>query len=128
MASAGLDAVAGAPLRVLIVDDSPDDAELVMIELREHGIAAEFRREYREDRLRALLDGFVPQLVLCDVNLPGFSGRAAHALLRERAPDARFVFLTGALDPRQPLPPADAVVLKHELAKLPALVRTLLPG
>lgn len=112
--------------RVLIVDDSADDAELARIELHGAGIAAECRRADSEASLLATLLEFAPQLVLSDLNMPGFSGEHAFAIVRERAPSARFVLLTGALEEDAALPSVDAVLLKHELHALPGLVRELL--
>ncbi len=112
--------------RVLLVDDSADDAELTMIELRHAGIEADFARADSEASLLSALAGPAPQLVLSDVNMPGFDGPRALDIVRERAPGARFVFLTGAIAEDATLPEADGVVLKHELHELPGLVRKLL--
>src|SRR3546814_12134639 len=68
-----------------------------MIELRHAGIDAECVRVDSEASLLSALDGPAPQLVLSDVNMPGFDGPRALAIARERAPAARFVFLTGAI-------------------------------
>lgn len=120
-------AIEAAPRwRVLLVDDSDDDVELTMIELRGAGIDADCRRVDSEASLLASLAGAPPHLVLSDLNMPGFDGRHALAIVRERAPDARFVFLTGAVEDDAVLPDADGVLLKHELHELPALVRALL--
>src|SRR3546814_5980356 len=81
---------------------------------------------YSEASLLSALDGPAPQLVLSDVNMPGFDGPHALAIVRERAPAARFVFLTGAIAEDATLPEADGVLLKHELHELPRLVRRLL--
>jgi two-component system OmpR family response regulator len=114
-------------LRVLIVDDSDDDAELTELALRDAGLDVECRRLFREDALRAALAGFAPHVVICDVNLPGYSGSSACALARELAPSARFVFLTGAEPPAGTLPPADAVLLKDELPRLQQVLRGMFP-
>jgi len=112
-------------MRVLIVDDSRDDAELTEFALREGGLEVECRRLCQADGLAAALDGFVPQLVLCDMNLPGWSGPEALAAVRRRAPSARYVFLTGALKGAEDVSGADAVVLKDDTARLLALARPL---
>lgn len=112
--------------RVLLVDDSDDDAELAMIELRCAGIDADCRRVDSEAALLASLADAPPHLVLSDLNMPGFDGRQALAIVREYAPGARFVFLTGAVEEDVVLPIVDGVVLKHELRELPGLVRRLL--
>src|SRR3546814_6426055 len=78
-----------------------------MIELRHAGIDAECVRVDSEASLLSALDGPAPQLVLSDVNMPGFDGPRALAIVRERAPAARFVFLTGAIAEDAPLPAAD---------------------
>ena len=112
--------------RILLVDDSADDAELATIELRSAGLDFECRRVDQEASLLQALADFAPQLVLSDLNMPGFCGRHAFALVREHAPQVRFVFLTGAVEENAGLPAADAVLLKHELHALPGLVRRLL--
>lgn len=109
-------------LRVLIVDDSRDDAELTEFALRDGGLDVECRSLWREDALVAALDDFAPQLVLCDLNLPGWSGAEAMAVVRSHAPAARFIFVTGALPFDGNLPDAD-VVLKDDVARLVALAR-----
>src|SRR3546814_19958239 len=81
-----------------------------------------------EPSLLAALDCPAPQLVLSDVNMPGFDGPHALAIVRERAPAARFVFLTGPIAEDATLPEADGVLLKHELHELPRLVRRRLEG
>jgi CheY-like chemotaxis protein len=111
---------------VLLVDDSSDDAELTMIELRGAGIDADCRHVDSEASLLAALSESTPHLVLSDLNMPGFDGPRALAIVRERAPAARFVFLTGALEDDAILPTVDGVLLKHELHALPTLVRALL--
>lgn len=116
-----------APLRVLIVDDSRDDAELTELALRDAGIAVECRRAYGEAGLSGLLRDFRPQLVLSDVNLPGFSGAEAMGLSRAVLPDVPVVFLTGSPigAPGEELPTGDALVFKDELELLPDVVRRL---
>jgi len=112
-------------LRVLIVDDSRDDADLTEFALRDAGLAVDCRRLCREDALASALDGFEPQLVLCDLNLPGWSGAEAMAAVRSRVPWASFVFVTGAPPRDGELDDADVVVLKDDLARLVDLARGL---
>lgn len=119
--------------RILVVDDSADDAELIGIELVQGGIDARLRCVDGEESLLAALASFAPQLVLSDMNMPGFSGLRAIELVREHAPDAWFVFLSGdAGEHFRPdeagLPAPDARLSKDDLDRLPALVRELLGG
>lgn len=117
-----------APWHVLIVDDSSDDAELAEIALREGGLKVRCQRVYTADDLAGALVSFAPQLVLCDMNLPGFSGAEALAQVRAHNPALPVILLTGALEAPEPLPQADGLLLKDRLMQLPTLVRPLLAG
>jgi signal transduction histidine kinase len=87
----------GTPLRVLIVEDSADDAALVERELRRGGYAPAARRVQTADEMRAALAGQAWDLVLSDYALPGFSGPAALAQVRESGLDVPFIVVTGAI-------------------------------
>lgn len=112
-------------LRVLIVDDSRDDIELTEFALREAGLDVECRSACRSDALAAALDGFAPQLVVCDLNMPGWSGQEALAAVRGHVPSARCVFVTGALRGSEDLGEVDGVFLKDELGRLAEHARLL---
>ncbi|WP_024891695.1 response regulator [Luteimonas huabeiensis] len=114
--------------RILIVDDSRDDAELTEIALREAGLRFVARRASTAQDMDEALAAFSPQLVISDLNLPGFSGEEARALARAHDPALPFVFLTGALYAPEPPPDADVPLLtKDALGELPDLLRGLLP-
>lgn len=121
---------APSPIRILLVEDSDDDAELLTIELRAAGMTFELLRVDDVARLRAALIEFGPTIVVSDANLPGFSGIDALALARQLAPGLPFVFCTGCLDEDEAMlvgaRAADGVVLKHQMSRLPALVRQVL--
>lgn len=114
------------PARVLIVDDSRDDAELAVIALRDAGVAVDTTRVDGANALRSALDAFDPDLVLSDVNIPGFSGPEALEIVRDTRPGLPFVFMSGSIYGMEPPPPADGLVLKDDLGALPDLVRRLL--
>ena len=123
--AAGMD----GPWRILLVDDSRDDAELTEIALRDAGLAFHCRRADTADAVRAALAEFDPHLVISDLNLPRFSGGEALELVRAHDPALPFVFLTDALLPGDDGPPAaDGLLLKDALDELPALLRRLLAG
>lgn len=85
-----------APLRVLVIDDSPDDALLIIEHLRDGGYAPNWRRvATRPDLLRTLEDDW--DLVLADYTMPGFGGTTALALVQQHAPALPFIFVSGTL-------------------------------
>ena len=117
------------PLRVLVVDDSPDDALLLIEHLRAGGYAPNWRRVATEaDLLRTLEDDW--DLVLADYTMPGFGGPRALALVRAQAPTVPFIFVSGTLGEaaavRALQQGARDYVTKHDLQRLlPAIAREL---
>ena len=84
-------------LRVLLVEDSLDDAELNMRELRRQGFGIEAHRvDTREATLEALLAGGW-DLVLSDHALPGFSSHEVLELLVENRIDTPCIIVSGAI-------------------------------
>jgi two-component system, cell cycle sensor histidine kinase and response regulator CckA len=84
-------------VRVLIVEDSEDDALLVANELRRGGIEATPRRVDSAAGLQAALAGEAPEIVIVDHNLPGFGGIAALRMIRAFDPDLPVILISGAV-------------------------------
>lgn len=87
----------GIPLRVLIVEDSEDDALLVVRELQRAGYDVTFERVERAEAMTAALDNRKWDIVLADYTMPHFSGAAALALLRKKDCDIPFIFVSGTI-------------------------------
>ena len=111
-------------LRILLVEDSADDADLVCFQLEEAGLAFELRRAWDARSIRDALAGFEPTVALSDLNLPGYSGLDALALLHALRPRLPLVLLSGAVDVEVPDLPV-SVLGKDELRCLPALLAGL---
>ena len=73
-------------LRLLIAEDSPADAELVIRALRRSGFAPEWTRVDNEADFLAGLNDEV-ELVLSDFDMPQFTGFVALQLVQQRMPD-----------------------------------------
>src|SRR2546426_11793884 len=86
-----------APLRVLIVEDSEDDALLLVRELRRGGFEPAFERVDTPSALRAALARQEWDILFADYSMPHFSGTAALALVRERGLDLPFIFVSGTI-------------------------------
>ena len=81
-------------VRVLIVEDDPLDADLMIRELKRGGFAPEWVRVQTESEYLAQLDR-APDVILSDSNLPLFDGFEALDLLRERGLDIPFILVSG---------------------------------
>jgi PAS domain S-box-containing protein len=86
------------PLRVLILEDVPMDAELVEYELARARIPFEARRVDTRERFLGELSAFRPDVILSDYTLPRFDGMTALALAREHAPATPFLIVTGSIN------------------------------
>ena len=87
----------GTPLRLLLVEDSDDDALLVVRELTRGGYEIAYERVWDAGSMRAALDRQSWDLVLSDHSMPQFSGRAALQVLRDSHPDVPFIFVSGTI-------------------------------
>ncbi|HEY0846569.1 MAG TPA: HD domain-containing phosphohydrolase [Noviherbaspirillum sp.] len=114
-------------LRVLILEDVPTDAELMMHELRRAGMAAVSRRVTTREAFVEALDDFHPDVILLDFRLPHFDGKSAIQIARSGHPEIPLVIVTGTLadEPAIDLLRAGArdYVLKNNLVRLPTAVR-----
>lgn len=86
----------GRPLNLLLVEDNPNDAELVLRQLDRSGFDVDWVRvETEADFLAALQRG--PDLILSDYDLPQFSGLRALILLRESGIDLPLLIVSGTI-------------------------------
>jgi two-component system cell cycle sensor histidine kinase/response regulator CckA len=86
------------PLRILILEDVPMDAELVEYELERASIPFQSRRVDSRDGFLQELDQFRPDVILSDYTLPRFDGMTALALARQRVPSIPFLIVTGSVN------------------------------
>jgi len=84
------------PLRVLILEDRAEDAELLLHELRKAGFKVDARRVEDEAGFRACLNADV-DIILADYALPGYNAFNALHSLQESGLDIPFIIVTGAL-------------------------------
>src|SRR6266852_154570 len=84
-------------LRVLIVEDSEDDTDLLLLELESGGFDVTHQRVDSAQAMRAALDGDKWDLVISDYSMPDFSGLEAMKILRERRIEAPFIFVSGTI-------------------------------
>ncbi|HEV8582803.1 MAG TPA: ATP-binding protein [Thermoanaerobaculia bacterium] len=84
-------------LRVLLVEDLEDDAELILRDLRRGGYEPDYRRVETAEEMASALDEGGWEIVLSDYNLPRFSAPAALELLKSRGMDVPFIIISGTI-------------------------------
>jgi diguanylate cyclase (GGDEF)-like protein/PAS domain S-box-containing protein len=121
---------AAEPIRVLIAEDVPTDAELSVRELKRAGLRVVHRIEDTEAGFRGAVAEFAPQIILSDFTMPRFDGMRALDLARELVPDTPFIFVSGTLGEEYAIRAlkngATDYVLKTNLIRLPAAVERAL--
>ncbi len=110
------------PMRLLIVEDAPADAEMAERVIRKAGWEfVSLRVETRDDFIRAI-GGFKPDLILSDYSLPHFDGMSALRIAQEMAPGVPFIIITGSINEETAVAcmraGADDYILKDRLARL----------
>jgi Signal transduction histidine kinase regulating C4-dicarboxylate transport system len=85
-----------APLRTLIVEDVPNDAELVIGQLHRDGRTLDWSRVDNEAAFRAALNPDL-DVILSDCNLPSFSASRALEILRESRIDVPLIIVSGTI-------------------------------
>ena len=117
---------APSPLRVLMLEDSEADAELIRHELRRGGLVAVTERVDSEAAFTSALRDFVPDVVLSDHSLAQFDAQAALALLRRIRPATALIVVTGFPNTDKTAAyiraGAEDLITKGELSRLPATI------
>ena len=113
-------------LKILIVEDSVTDAEIVHRLLKKENMNFEFRQALNKNEYLLALDQFQPDIILCDNSLPQFSGTEALEIIRQRSMDIPFILVTGTVSEEFAAGiiklGADDYILKDRLARLPAAI------
>ena len=118
------------PLRILHLEDSPADAELVHAMLEAGGIDCEIVRADTASSFASALETGSFNLILADFALPSFGGIEGLELARKVCPEIPFLFVSGSMGEEVAIETlkkgATDYVLKNRLARLvPAIERAL---
>jgi PAS domain S-box-containing protein len=117
------------PLRVLIVEDSPDDADLAVLELSRGGFEVEWSRVETPEAFRAALHPGL-DIILSDYVMPRFDGLRALKLLLESGLPIPFILVSGTIGEDTAVAAmrlgATDYLLKDRLARLAPAVRLAL--
>jgi diguanylate cyclase (GGDEF)-like protein/PAS domain S-box-containing protein len=115
------------PLKILLLEDSPADAELELREIRRAGIEVSVQRVEDAQGFQTELERFAPDVILSDYSLPQYDGLAALALARRTAPHTPFIFVSATIGEETAIESlrqgATDYVLKSNLGRLAAAVQ-----
>ena len=118
------------PLRILLVEDTADDADLVLLELAESYPAITSRRVETASEMHHALVSQSWDLVISDYHLPHFSADAALKLLQEQAQDIPCIVMSGFVGEESAAAiikaGADDFVMKGNLSRLPPVIERAL--
>ncbi len=114
-------------LKVLIIEDFPDDAALVELELQRAGIEPECTRVDTADGLMNALESQQWDIIISDYNLPDFDGLEALEILKKTGKDIPFIIISGTVGEEiaveAVLAGAQDYVMKDNLTRVPVAVR-----
>ena len=84
-------------LKILILEDTLSDADLLMRELKKSELDFIFEIVQTRETFEKALTDFKPDLILSDFNLPSFDGLNAFRIKQEKSPDIPFIIVSGAI-------------------------------
>ena len=118
----------GEKLRILFVEDSISDAELIWREIKRNNIEIEQRLVDTRGEYIDGLKTYSPDVIICDYSLPRFDGMSALRLRSEMAPYTPFILVTGPMKEEIAVEcikgGADDYVLKDNLSRLVPAIRS----
>lgn len=117
-------------LRVLMLEDTPSDAELMEYTLRKAGLLCAVSHVDTEPAFKQALSDFKPDIVLADYHLPSYNGRDALEHVRQNHSDLPVIMVTGAIGEEIAVELLRAgardYILKDRLARLPAAIERVM--
>ena len=118
------------PLKLLLVEDIPADAELAERSLRRGGFEIDSMLVETEEAMSAALRDFGPDIVISDYSMPSFDGMSALKLAKSIDPLLPFIVLTGSMNEDTAVEcmkaGASDYVIKEHMTRLPFAVREAL--
>ena len=117
-------------MTILLVEDSPTDAELIERELRRGGVQCAIKRVETRSAFIAQLQDDPPEIILADYSLPTFDGASALSIAKASRSEIPFLFVSGTIGEENAIAAlkdgAVDYILKSNLKRLaPAVQRAL---
>ena len=117
-------------LRILLIEDSEDDARLILREVQRGGFEVESERVETAEAMQAALRRQAWDAIICDFSLPRFSAPKALELLKQSRIDLPFIIVSGTIGEESAVNAlksgAHDFIIKGNFARLlPAIEREL---
>ncbi|MGB5106516.1 MAG: hybrid sensor histidine kinase/response regulator [Candidatus Zixiibacteriota bacterium] len=117
-------------IRVLVIEDSEEDAMLILRELRRGGFDPTYRVIERPEEMQHALSCEDWELIIADYSMPHFNGAMALEMLKSSSLDIPFILVSGKIGEEVAVEAMKAgahdYIMKGNLARLaPAIVREL---
>lgn len=114
-------------IRVLMLEDSEADAELIHDELRRAGLKPLMERVDSAEKFESALADFLPDVVLFEYSLAQADAHAAYDLVRKICPTTPMIIVTGSLNGGGTAVDflragVDDLIVKDNISRLPASI------
>ena len=124
------DISASNPLRILLLEDSASDAELISYNLGDLQIPCIIEHVINKEEFQEKFAIRFPHLIISDYQLPQYTGKEALVFVREMCGFLPFIMCTGRINEETAVEciklGADDYVLKDDLVRLPSAVKSAL--
>jgi two-component system cell cycle sensor histidine kinase/response regulator CckA len=116
--------------KILLLEDNPNDAELIESELENAGMSFISHRVDSKEEFVDALDSFRPDVVLSDFSMPSFDGMTALSITRSQYPEMPFIFISGTIGEEKAIEAlkngaTDYVLKDHPARLVPSVQRAL---
>ncbi|MFZ4555643.1 MAG: response regulator [Pseudanabaena sp.] len=115
------------PINVLLIEDSEDDALLVLRSLRQGGLQITSQRVETAEALQEALNNSLWDVIICDYNLPHFDAPRALEIVQEHQIDIPFIVVSGTIGEASAVElmkqGANDYLMKGRLTRLPEAIR-----
>ncbi len=120
----------GKPLRILFVEDSLDDMEMLLRELKQGGYDPTYERVETATAMKVMLENHAWDIILADHSMPFFSAIGALTQLQLSGLDIPFIIVSGSIGEDSAVTcmktGAHDYIMKDKLARLvPAIEREM---
>lgn len=114
------------PIRILLIEDSEEDAEIVLRALRSADFAPQHRRVETPEAMSSALDEGGWEIIISDYHLPSFSAPDALEIVKQKGLDVPFIIVSGVIGEETAVESmragASDFVLKSKTTRLAAAV------